>query len=173
MYVQICGKSSVRDSDSTLLYCSPEAAAQRCFVKKVFLQISQNSQENTCARNCFLIKKNSEIQKSSLIHLRRDFLYWLNYFELAEASKKTIDHKTIFFFNDVLIVRVAAKFLLLSSSYSCCWWLNFLLPLRKLLLTSVRLIKLQLKKKNIVRKSWIRFTWHLFVGSRGEKSWWY
>ena len=33
-----------------------EAVAQRCFVKKVFLQISENSQENTCARASFLIK---------------------------------------------------------------------------------------------------------------------
>ena len=29
---------------------------QRCFVKKVFLEILQNSQENTCARASFLIK---------------------------------------------------------------------------------------------------------------------
>ena len=29
---------------------------QRCSVKKVFLEISQNSQENTCARVSFLIK---------------------------------------------------------------------------------------------------------------------
>ena len=33
-----------------------EAVAQRCPVKKVFLEISQNSQENTCARVSFLIK---------------------------------------------------------------------------------------------------------------------
>ena len=30
-----------------------EAAAQRCSVKQVFLEISQNSQENTCARASF------------------------------------------------------------------------------------------------------------------------
>ena len=36
-----------------------EAVAQRCFVKKVFLEISQNLQENTCARVSFLIKKDS------------------------------------------------------------------------------------------------------------------
>ena len=30
-----------------------EAVAQRCSVKKVFLEISQNSQENTCARISF------------------------------------------------------------------------------------------------------------------------
>ena len=32
------------------------AVAQRCSVKKVFLEISQNSQENTSARVSFLIK---------------------------------------------------------------------------------------------------------------------
>ena len=30
-----------------------EAVVQRCSVKKVFLEISQNSQENTCARVSF------------------------------------------------------------------------------------------------------------------------
>ena len=34
----------------------PEAVVRRCSVKKVFLEISQNSQENTCARVSFLIK---------------------------------------------------------------------------------------------------------------------
>ena len=33
-----------------------EALARRCFVKKVFLEISQNSQEKTRARASFLIK---------------------------------------------------------------------------------------------------------------------
>ena len=33
-----------------------EAVAQRCSVRKVFLEISQNSQENTGARVSFLIK---------------------------------------------------------------------------------------------------------------------
>ena len=32
------------------LYCILEAAVQRCSVKKVFLEILQNSQENTRAR---------------------------------------------------------------------------------------------------------------------------
>ena len=34
----------------------PEAVTQMCSVKKMFLEISQNSQENTCARVSFLIK---------------------------------------------------------------------------------------------------------------------
>ena len=33
-----------------------EAVAQKCSVKKAFLEISQNLQENTCARVSFLIK---------------------------------------------------------------------------------------------------------------------
>ena len=37
-----------------------EAVAQRCSVKKVFLEISQNSHENTCARFSFLIKLHAE-----------------------------------------------------------------------------------------------------------------
>ena len=46
-----------------------KAVAQRCSVKKVFLEISQNSQENTCARASFLIK----LQTSALqLYLKRD-----------------------------------------------------------------------------------------------------
>ena len=33
-----------------------EAVSQRCSVKKVFLEVSQNSQENTCARVSLLKK---------------------------------------------------------------------------------------------------------------------
>ena len=33
----------------------PEAVARRCSVKKMFLEISQNSQENTCARVSILL----------------------------------------------------------------------------------------------------------------------
>ena len=33
-----------------------EAVARRCSVKKVFLEVSQNSQENICAKDSFLIK---------------------------------------------------------------------------------------------------------------------
>ena len=33
-----------------------ETLARRCSVKKVFLEISQNSQENICARVSFVIK---------------------------------------------------------------------------------------------------------------------
>ena len=35
-------------------------AGERCSVKKVFLEISQNSQEKVCARISFLIKLQAE-----------------------------------------------------------------------------------------------------------------
>ena len=48
------------------LFLNSEAVARRCSVKKVFLEISQNSQENTCARVSFLIK----LQASGLLKKR-------------------------------------------------------------------------------------------------------
>ena len=38
-----------------LVHAYSGAAAQECSIKKVFLEISQNSQENTCARASFLL----------------------------------------------------------------------------------------------------------------------
>ena len=38
------------------LFASIVPMQKRCFVKKVFLEISQNSQKKTCARGSFLIK---------------------------------------------------------------------------------------------------------------------
>ena len=40
--------------------CGSEAAARRCSVKKVLLEISQNAQESTCARVSFLIMLQTE-----------------------------------------------------------------------------------------------------------------
>ena len=46
-----------------------EAVVRRCPVKKVFLKIFQNSQENTCARAFFLIKLQAFIKKETLARL--------------------------------------------------------------------------------------------------------
>ena len=48
-----------------------EAVVRRCSIKKVVLEISQNSQESTCARDSFLIKLQawpSTLLKKSLWH---------------------------------------------------------------------------------------------------------
>ena len=39
-----------------------EAVVRRCSIKKVFLKLSQNSQENACARVSFSIKLHAEAQ---------------------------------------------------------------------------------------------------------------
>ena len=48
-----------------------EAVVQRCSVKKVLSKISQNSQENTCARVSFLIK----LQPMPTTLLKKRLLY--------------------------------------------------------------------------------------------------
>ena len=50
-----------------------EAVAKICSVKKVFLEISQNSQENTCARVSFLIK----LQASPLVAASYNYYFSL------------------------------------------------------------------------------------------------
>ena len=47
---------------SMFLCENQEAVAQTCSVKKAFIKISQNSQENTCARVSFLIKLQARLQ---------------------------------------------------------------------------------------------------------------
>ena len=42
--------------NGTFTFKKLKAIAWRCSVEKVSLEISQNSQENTCARVCFLVK---------------------------------------------------------------------------------------------------------------------
>ena len=53
------------------LESSQEAVVRRCSVKKVFLEISQNSQENTCARDSFLIN-----------FIKKDFFFIFDFFDL-------------------------------------------------------------------------------------------
>ena len=60
-----------------------EAVVQRCSVKKVFLEISQNSQENTCARVSFLIK-----------FIKKETLAQVFSCEFYEISKNTFSYRT-------------------------------------------------------------------------------
>ena len=83
-----------------------EAVARRCSVKKMFLEISQNSQENICASACSFIKNTfsyrtplmaaSEHSKWTLVlnHIWTSHLFWLrtslfSYVHLLE-SKMTL-----------------------------------------------------------------------------------
>ena len=63
-------------------------AVARCSVKKVFLEISQNSQENTCARASFLIK----FKVAGLII--KEALVQVLSCEFCEISKNTFSYRT-------------------------------------------------------------------------------
>ena len=54
-----------------------EAVAQTCSVKKVFLEISQNSQENTCVGVSFLIKLHASnfIKKVNFAKFLKTFFF--------------------------------------------------------------------------------------------------
>ena len=57
IYHRIYRKKLTSGFSKTRLYLITEAVVHRCSVKKMFLEISKNSQENTCARVSSLIKK--------------------------------------------------------------------------------------------------------------------
>ena len=65
-------------------YVEPaEAAAQGCSVKKLFLEISQNSQENTCARALSLIN-----------FIKKDTLVQVPSCEFCEIFRITFSYRT-------------------------------------------------------------------------------
>ena len=61
--VEMLQQPSYGNRQKQVLQQTSEAAVQKCFVKQVFLEISQNSQENTCARVSFLIKFSTLFKK--------------------------------------------------------------------------------------------------------------
>ena len=82
-----------------------QAVARGCSVKKVFLDISQNSQENTCARVSFLIKLQVEacnfIKKETLAQVFFCEFYEISktlpqvfFCEFYEISKNTFSYRT-------------------------------------------------------------------------------
>ena len=62
-----------------------EAVVLRCSVKKVFLEISQTSQENTCARVSFLIK----LQASICNFIKKETLAQVFSGKFCKISKNT------------------------------------------------------------------------------------
>ena len=67
-----------------------EVVGHRCSVKKVFLEISQNSQENTCARTSFLIM----LHASASNFIKKETLAQVFSWEFSEISKSTFSYRT-------------------------------------------------------------------------------
>ena len=85
--------------------CHTEAVVRRCSVKKVFLEISQNSQENTCARE---ISKNTfcEISKNTFFI---DHLWWLLLVTEATVLANSKSEVTYFLWEKRVILTDAWK----------------------------------------------------------------
>ena len=82
-----------------------EAVVQRCFVKKVFLEISQNSHKHTCARASF-----NKVAGFLTEHLRWlfpglffTFVYFYLYLDMMDKVqnriRKALDKNLLLFFN--------------------------------------------------------------------------
>ena len=61
---------------------------QRCSVKKVFLEISENSQKNNCARDAFLIKLQILLLRPATL-FKKESLAQVFFCEFCEISKNT------------------------------------------------------------------------------------
>ena len=72
-------------------YADLEAVAQTCSVKKVFLEVSQNSQENACARVSFLVKL---CRPQACNFIKKETLAQVFSCEFCEISKNTFSYRT-------------------------------------------------------------------------------
>ena len=68
---------------------NPEADAKRCSVKKLFSEISQNSQKNICARVSFLIKLRAEACNV----IKKETLAQVFFYEFRKISKNTFFYR--------------------------------------------------------------------------------
>ena len=73
-----------------LSYQGVKAVVRRCSAKKVFLEIWQNSQENTCIRISFLIK----LQAKACNFIKKETLTQVFPCEFCEISTNTVSYKT-------------------------------------------------------------------------------
>ena len=75
---------------SELCQTSTEPVVRRCPVEKVFLKISQNSQENTCARASFSIKL--QAASASKMKICENILrkYLMTFMPLTVSAKRSI-----------------------------------------------------------------------------------
>ena len=76
----------------TLNYHRTESVAQRCSVKKVFLETSQTSQENTCAGDCF--NKVAGLTPQAYNFIKKESLAQVFSCEFCEISKNTFFYRT-------------------------------------------------------------------------------
>ena len=87
-----------------------EAVAQRCSVKKVFLEISQNSQENTCARVSFLINCRPEVFSCEFCEISK------NTFSYTKQNKSQLKYYEMVLYRIKNLLPIKDILKILSSS---------------------------------------------------------
>ena len=92
----------------------PEAVARRCSIKKVFLEISQNSQENICATVSFLIK----LQASACNFIKKKTLAQAFSCEFCEISKNTFFTERLRWLLLLIMISMVAAFCSLLGKLS-------------------------------------------------------
>ena len=134
-----------------------EAVFRRCSVKKVFLEISQNAQENTCARVSFLIK----LQAGACNFIKKEILAQVFSCEFCEISKNT------FFYRTPLAAAFGGK--AYSNKLSSISSMNSLLLLIFLSRSNKTVIFLQ-NRWNFKAK-WTYLRWFSYRGLEKEQIW--
>ena len=86
------------------MHVCTKTVAPRCSVEKVFLEISQNSQENTCARVSFLIKL-----QAACGFIKKEALVQVLSCEFCEISKNTFFYRTPSVAAPVCITKVTRE----------------------------------------------------------------
>ena len=96
-----------------------EAVNQSCSVKKVFLEISQNSQENTCARVYFLIK----LQGTTVILLKKETLAQVFSCEFYKISKNNLFIEHFWVTASLVLKQINLCSVSVSEMCLCFLWL--------------------------------------------------
>ena len=94
MYNLPCNWSEVKNCGIPISRLYLEAAARRCSVKKVFLEILQNSQENTCARVSFLIKLQASGRPQAYNFIENKTMTQVFSWEFCKICKNIFVHET-------------------------------------------------------------------------------
>ena len=101
-----------------LLWYTSEAVVQRCSVKKMFLEISQNSQENICAWVSFLIK----LQAPARNFIKSETLAQVFSCEFCNISKNAFSCRTPPVAASVHLHFRTLSFRTLSYTCHCVKW---------------------------------------------------
>ena len=119
---------------------TPEAVVQRCSVKKVFLQFSQNSQENTYGRISFLIKLQASSKfQANFIKNTSGYCFWHSLSALW---------KSYVFEMRILSLRIFIQTTLFLTAFDVLFALNLVLYLLPIFETDILLlIRLRISSK--------------------------